>query len=181
MKNPLPDQIIIGLLRYRPMHGYEIINYFREKSQLGRIWTMSTSQIYAVLKRLEKNGAIVGEQINEPDSPSKTVYSVTPIGIKLLENWLYEKNPSTSIHLIRVIFNSRLYIAELLNYQMDKIIKNQKIVCNSQLLIAQNSIKECKNQIETLTVDYIIRHLETTISWLEDCEKVLLQMERQKK
>ncbi len=102
MKKPVPDQVILGLLRLRPMHGYELLERFRNREHLGRIWTMSTSQIYAVLKRLALSGAIEGEEVDVRDAPSKLVYSLTAKGENQLTDWLYEENPSTSIHLIRV-------------------------------------------------------------------------------
>lgn len=173
MKKPVPDEVILGLLRLRPMHGYELLECFRKREHLGRIWTMSTSQIYAVLKRLEEKDTVVGKQINEPNVPSKTVYTINSTGIEHLEKWLYDPKPSTSIHLIRVIFISRLYIATLLNYKIDQIIQNQRRVCAMQLTVTINSLKDCKSPLETLTANYVIRHLETTIVWLEDCRNFL--------
>jgi DNA-binding PadR family transcriptional regulator len=54
MRVPVPDELILGLLAAEPMHGYQILARFEAPSELGRVWTMSRSQVYAVLKRLEQ-------------------------------------------------------------------------------------------------------------------------------
>ena len=42
-----------GIVAARARHGYQLIDCFRDTAQLGRVWDLSTSQLYAVLKRLE--------------------------------------------------------------------------------------------------------------------------------
>ena len=167
MKKPVPDQVILGLLRLRPMHGYELLERFRKREHLGRIWTMSTSQIYAVLKRLALSGAIVGEEVEVRDAPSKLVYTITTKGESQLNNWLYDQNPSTSIHLIRVLFLSKIYICMFLGLDIKKIVEFQIISCRKQL---DKFIIESQSEvspIERLTIQYVIGHIKATISWLE--------------
>ena len=169
MNRPIPDEVVIGLLKDKPMHGYHLLEKFRSKDQLGRIWTMSTSQMYAVLKRLEEMGAIAGEEIPVADAPTKVVYSVTPIGNKILTDWLFDENPPSSIHLIRVIFISRLYIAELLGFDTLQIIDCQRGICERQLKIFQNEREKAVTKIERLTVDFVISQLGAAIRWMDVC------------
>jgi DNA-binding PadR family transcriptional regulator len=174
MYRPVPDEVVLGLVKSKPMHGYELLDRFRAKSHLGRFWTMSNSQIYAVLKRLEENGAIYGEEVKEPNVPSKIVYSITSCGLQELENWLYDPKPSSSIHLIRVIFISRLYVAELLGYQSEKIIQYQKHACVFQLQRTNKEFSECETPIEALTLKYVVGQLEAALLWLDECQQTLL-------
>jgi DNA-binding PadR family transcriptional regulator len=167
MKKPVPDQVILGLLCLRPMHGYELLERFRKREHLGRIWTMSTSQIYAVLKRLAQSGAIVGEEVEVPDAPSKLVYAITAKGENQLNDWLYEENPSTSIHLIRVLFLSKIYICMLLGLDINKIVEYQKLSCRKQLNKLIIESKSEVSPIEGLTIQYVIGHIKATINWLE--------------
>ena len=60
MSTLTPDETILGLIAIQTCYGYELIETFRSSSELGDIWKMSTSQIYAVLKRLERVGLIDG-------------------------------------------------------------------------------------------------------------------------
>ncbi len=167
MKRPVPDEVILGLLRSKPAHGYDLLDSFRSPSQLGRMWTLSTSQLYSVLKRLEEAGEITGEQVYSDDAPVKVVYSVTSKGLSRLNNWLYDTDPSASIHRIRVLFLSRLYIADLLEVEREKIIRNQKKACIDQLNVFLDERKKTGNTFENLTVDFIIGQLNAAITWLD--------------
>lgn len=167
MKQPVPDEVILGLLKAQPMHGYLLLEKFHSKVDLGRVWTMSTSQAYAVLRRLEEGGLIKGEEIFVPDAPSKIVYSITTCGNQILEDWLFEDNPPSSIHLLRVIFISRLYIASILGYDSAPIIAKQIEVCKKQLNYFQAERDKRLSEIEGLTVDFIIGQLDAALNWLE--------------
>ena len=168
MKQPVPDQVILGLLKYKPAHGYELLDFFRSRSQLGLIWTMSTSQIYAVLKRLEQSGSITGQEIEEVNAPSRVEYTVNFAGETQLKDWLFDQHPSASVHRIRVIFLSRVFIANLLGYPMDAILQSQINACKAQRDIFVQIQIQSQSEIEQLTLDFIIHQLDTTISWLVD-------------
>jgi DNA-binding PadR family transcriptional regulator len=169
MNKLVPDEVLLGLIQAQPAHGYELLEIFRSQAHLGRIWTMSTSQLYAVLKRLEDSGAIQGQQVTSPDAPSRIEYTITDRGVQQLADWLYDPQPSSSIHKIRVMFLSRLYIANILSMNSDKIRHHQKGVCEHQrqkLLVQRQKVA---SPVEALTLDFVISQLETAISWLTYC------------
>ena len=47
---------ILGLLKERPMHGYQLSRELTE--QLGGLWKVSYGSLYPTLKRLEREGAV---------------------------------------------------------------------------------------------------------------------------
>lgn len=173
MNRLVPDEVILGLLKAQPTHGYDLLSQFQSREQLGRIWNMSTSQLYAVLKRLEASGAIRGRQIEVDDAPSRVVYTITDCGENQLAAWLLDPDPPTSIHRIRVLFLSRIYIARLLDEPVDQILTRQKKVCVKQLQNLINERQKVNSLFECLTLDYIIAQLNSAISWLDHCRKVL--------
>lgn len=166
-----PDEVILGLLLAKPSYGYELLDRFREPDHLGRIWNMSTSQVYAVLKRLEGEGAISGQPIPQPDAPPRTEYCLTPQGEARLNAWLADPHPPVSVHRIRVIFLSRLYIATLLGLPTDGIIHRQLTVCKTQLKKIQANILSSSSPIEVLTLQFVASQLESAIAWLCHCEE----------
>ena len=131
------------------------------------MWTLSTSQLYAVLKRLEEASEITGEEVNSEDAPAKIVFKVTSKGLSKVNNWLYDPEPSASIHRIRVLFLSRLYVSRLLKVEADKIIENQKRACTDQLKIFLEERDKTSNTFENLTIEFIIGQLEAAIAWLD--------------
>lgn len=173
MNTPVPDEVILGLLAAQPQHGYELLERFRSRAHLGRIWTMSTSQLYAVLKRLEREGLIEGQQFQSPDAPPRTEYRVTATGLVRLNDWLNEPRPSSSIRRIRVEFLSRLYIASLLNIPPTNIVERQKSICLEQRERLRKDRQQAASEVEALTLDLVLGQLEAALAWLERCREGL--------
>src|SRR5690606_23175949 len=109
MAIPVPDETILGILAAEPQHGYQLLARFQSKADLGRVWTLSTSQLYAVLKRLEGQRAVRGKTRRSADAPPRREYAITAAGRRQLEAWLAETQLSASIRQVRVQFISRLY------------------------------------------------------------------------
>lgn len=167
MQKFVPDYVLLGLIKANPSHGYELLDRFKSKSDLGRIWTMSTSQVYAVLKRLEKEGLVIGKAVHRREAPSRKEYSITFEGEEKLKTWLYDTNPSPSIHWIRVIFLSKLYIADLLTMPKNEIIEHQRRVCFSQHQDFSKERHQAQTDFEGLVLDYILNQLDAAQNWLE--------------
>lgn len=167
MKALVPDEVILGLLKAHPTHGYELLDRFQSRSQLGRIWSMSSSQLYAVLKRLECDGAIIGRRIEVHNAPDRIQYNVTGLGEALIKAWINEPQPSTSIHRIRVQFLSRLFIADLLGKPCENIIIGQIKACERQRKKLIEALDRTEAPIEKLTLAYVIGQLDAALSWLD--------------
>jgi DNA-binding PadR family transcriptional regulator len=165
-----PDEVLLGLLKDQPAHGYELLETFRDPAHLGHIWNMSTSQLYAVLKRLEEDGLISGAEIPQPNAPARTEYRLTDRGEARLERWLAEPRPPISIHRIRVQFLSRLYIAALLDRPAEAIIHRQLAACQKQLARTRAEKHRAVSPVKALTLDFVIGQLEACIAWLGHCQ-----------
>lgn len=168
-----PDEVLLGLLASQPQHGYQLLDYFRDPDALGQVWNLSTSQLYAVLKRLEKQGFISGRQVQVVDAPARTEYSLTDAGLTYLYAWLNEPQPSSSVRRVRVEFLSRVYIARLLDQPVQPIIDRQKGACVEQraMLIARHA--QLQPGIGSLALQLIIDQLEIILNWLERCSTTL--------
>lgn len=170
MSSLTPDETILGLLAVQARHGYELLECFRSPHQLGRVWNLSTSQIYAVLKRLEREGWIIGRDVLSENAPTRTEYALTKSGEKRLIAWVNESHPSPSIRRIRVEFLSRLYIAQQLNWETEPIIQYQRDACKRmhRQLIAERDGAQLG--IDRLALELHIGQLETILDWIERCE-----------
>ncbi|MDL1900984.1 PadR family transcriptional regulator [Anaerolineae bacterium CFX9] len=167
MSSLTPDETILGLLAVRDRHGYELLECFRSPQQLGRVWKLSTSQIYAVLKRLEREGWIAGTEIASENAPPRTEYTLTPSGKTRLEEWLFMPQPSASIRRIRVEFLSRLYIAHQLSIPPDTIARHQHAACLAQLERLAEERQHVETAIDQLALELAIRQLEAVLGWIE--------------
>lgn len=82
------DMAILGLLKERPMHGYELKK--RLSYMLGHFWTVSYGSLYPALKRLERSGTIERAYSVREKTRHRNVYRITHTGknefLKLLSD-----------------------------------------------------------------------------------------------
>ena len=72
------DIAILGLLKERPMHGYELKK--RLSYMLGHFWTVSYGSLYPALKRLERSGGIERAYSVREKTRHRNVYRITRAG-----------------------------------------------------------------------------------------------------
>ena len=72
------DMAILGLLKERPMHGYELKK--RLSYMLGHSWTVSYGSLYPALKRLERAGDIERAYSVREKTRHRNVYRITRTG-----------------------------------------------------------------------------------------------------
>ncbi len=75
--------IILGLLREKPLHGYQLD--LKIKNLAGTLGPMATSTLYAQMKALEHVSAIRRRDVPQDDKPDKKLYTISDTGIALFE------------------------------------------------------------------------------------------------
>ncbi|WP_299025214.1 PadR family transcriptional regulator [uncultured Thermanaerothrix sp.] len=110
-RSPTPEYPLLALLLERPMHGYELHRVFSQ--DLGHIWHLSQSQLYASLARLEARGWVQGVETPTERGLLRRVFALTPRGRAEAEAWL--QTPSRcSVQIIRLELPTRLYLLQQL-------------------------------------------------------------------
>jgi DNA-binding PadR family transcriptional regulator len=170
MNTLTPDETLLGLLAAEARHGYQLIECFRDPAQLGLVWKLSTSQLYAVLKRLAGQGLISGQVVESADAPTRTEYTLTPAGIRRLEDWLSASAPPASVRRVRVEFLSRLYIARLLNFPTLDIVRRQKATCSQRRAERIVERDQAEPGIGRLALELEIVQLDAILNWIDRCE-----------
>ncbi len=174
MNQPTPDHVLLGLLAVQPCHGYQLLEVFHNPDELGRVWNMSTSQLYAVLKRLEQQEFITGVPVQSPDAPTRTEYHLTEAGRDALDLWLRESQPSASVRQVRIEFLSRLYTARLLGIPTIPIVRAQKAACQHQLKLLLVQQEQAQPGVSFLALEFMIAQLHAVLQWIDRCEVVPL-------
>lgn len=77
--------VILGMLGWRPMSGYEIKSIVDRSTRF--FWAASYGQIYPQLRSLADSGLIEGES-KPSGGRRRTVYSLTDAGAEKLREWL---------------------------------------------------------------------------------------------
>ncbi len=86
---------ILGALRERPMHGYELKK--RLSGTLGHFWSISFGSLYPALKRLEASTAIEKAYTVKEKTRNRYVYRITDSGEALFNKLLSEPGPASDI------------------------------------------------------------------------------------
>ncbi len=100
------EYAILGLLKERPMHGYEMFQQF-EHGTLGQIVHLEMSQMYAFLKKLERLDYIEAELEPQGPRPPRKTFHLKPEGEQAFFHWL--NLPVDKPRDIRIFFLIKLY------------------------------------------------------------------------
>ncbi|NWG17783.1 MAG: PadR family transcriptional regulator [Chloroflexi bacterium] len=170
MNQLTPDETLLGLLAAQASHGYQLLACFHDSDELGRVWKLSTSQLYAVLKRLAGQGLITGSEVEAARAPARVEYELTSAGREQLQTWLYEPSPSASIRRVRVEFLSRLYVARLLNLPTIPIVQAQKTACQQEYETRLAERDRSAPGVGFLALELHLAQLAAVLHWIDRCE-----------
>ncbi len=171
---------ILGLINYREMTGYEIMQAFRDS--LNFFWKAQTSQIYRELQTLESRGWIEKTVVPQQGKPDKNLYAITKEGREELLRWLADGdlglNPRTPI-LMKVFFMGELSREENIRY-----FEKLKAYCEmflKSLAAVPEYIEAYSAYIDDqekalywkMTVEYGQRNMQMHIEWAQHCIDLL--------
>lgn len=168
-----PEFVLLGLLCEGHSYGYEL--HQRLSKEFNRIWALSQSQCYNILKRLEDQDAVRGEIVQQERAPDRKLLHITPAGQKRFLDWLQTPTPGSS-RAIRISFLTRLYFAIKDSDEFARnIITDQKHEIQSTLNHLENTLDQISPSrvINRLSLQLRIRQLRTCIEWLDDCQSAM--------
>lgn len=84
----LSDYAVLALLAEAPAHGFALASCFAKGGELGEIWTIQRPQVYRALEHLQARALIRPLREEAGEGPPRTVYGLTPLGERLLAQWL---------------------------------------------------------------------------------------------
>ncbi|MEW6671865.1 MAG: PadR family transcriptional regulator [Thermodesulfobacteriota bacterium] len=99
------EYVLLGALMSGPRHGYEIMRFTEDT--LGVTWLVGTSQLYALLKRLQQQGLLQSTLEHQDARPAKRIFTITPQGKDAFLRWLHE--PVHHVRDFRVEFMAKLF------------------------------------------------------------------------
>jgi PadR family transcriptional regulator AphA len=165
-----PQPILLGLLMPQPQHGYELYQEFSR--ELGRVWQIGLSQLYAQLKQLEEAGLVAARTEPQPNRPARKVYHLTAEGRAAFLDWVQQ--PSPYLRHIRVEFLARLYFYQRLSLPgLEHLVAEQKAVCYAQMEAFGRMAAETGDSFRRLVLEFRQGQLEAVIRWLDHCLETL--------
>jgi len=103
------ENIVLGLLCERPMHGYELSRLVQEDEALRAIWRIERSEIYFLLRKLLKGGLIEESASEQAGGPVRVIYAPTATGRAEYNLWL--RTPEPRPRNLRSALLARVYMA----------------------------------------------------------------------
>lgn len=165
MKSKLPTKyILLGSLYYEPKHGYDIRKFL--KDEMDSTWQVSTSQLYALLKRMEKDGLLISEVEYQNALPSKRIFSISDQGRDLFLEWMI--NPTEHVRDLRAEFMAKIffYYRYSLEGATDLIDRQINYLNKVRYRITQKRLNE-NNFYTRLVYSYREQTIESWLHWIK--------------
>lgn len=166
---------LLALLAQAPRHGYELKTSFEET--LGGTWEVNIGQIYSTLGRLERDGLVEGERVDQKSLPTKKIYTLTEAGKEALTRWLEE--PVRTPRRLKNEFFVKLVFHRLIGQADERtLIWNQRqayLQMLHDLHRLEASLSKADDPFTSLLIRGAILHTEADLNWLDECEEMLNQ------
>jgi DNA-binding PadR family transcriptional regulator len=165
---------ILGLLKERPTHGYQLSRELSE--QLGGLWRVSYGSLYPTLRRLERQGAVEATSGGTTTGRRKTVYRITPEGERLFLELLQE--PAQDGQSEDTRFRIRLAFFRYLPPETRiRLMERRKDGLQDRLDVLKNAVHEAgDDDYQRALVEHGRAAAEADIAWLNG----LIHQERTK-
>lgn len=159
------ENIILGLLCDRPLHGYEIAQVVQGDEALRAIWRIERSEIYFLLGKLAKGGLIMAGAVEQAGGPVRVVYVPTEAGRARFFAWL--RTPEAKPRNLRTALLARVYMA----LRHDAAIAIELIDAQKQVLaewLARAGQQDGANEVVALVHRLRRAQVSATLEALDD-------------
>jgi DNA-binding PadR family transcriptional regulator len=166
-------QPLLALLAKEPVHGYEL--KLALEQTFGQAYpSPNIGQIYVTLKRLEQDGLVCSQDVEQDRRPNKRVYELTPAGREVLRAWVEEPCDGPRVRddfFVKLILAPMAGLAdriELMNRQRRHYLG---IMRNLTQLQADTDPADTPAR---LLIEGAVLHLQADLDWLERCQEELV-------
>ncbi|MBW1857042.1 MAG: helix-turn-helix transcriptional regulator, partial [Deltaproteobacteria bacterium] len=138
-------------------------------SHMDQFWRLSMSQLYALLKRMEKNGVVLSKGEWQNNRPAKKIFSITQTGKEGFLNWVY--SPVNHVRNLRIEFMAKLFfINELKLKRATDIIDKQIAILRETLHLLQHPKEKTMDEFQKALHSFKISQTTSAIEWLKECK-----------
>lgn len=168
------EYILLALLDWRPMHGYELYQELCALPGIVLVWNIKQGLLYALLEKLEARGLVTSRMIAGGPHPDRKEYSPTAAGRRALEEWI--ASPVRRPRDLRQEFLAKLVIARRYgNARALALLEAQRRACLEWKagLEANRPRQDGRHIDEWLVYSFRVKRLEGALEWLAACETEL--------
>lgn len=160
--------VILGMLRIKPMSGYEIKQAVDQSTRF--FWAASYGQLYPELRRLAREGLIEGQPVPR-GARRRTVYKLTSEGEQALDEWLREPPapPELRFEGLLKLFFLRANERDLARHQLESM-RTQNTAALQRLREIEPVARELPDGSQLLVLRSGIATLGAVEDWLDEAE-----------
>lgn len=163
--NSPTEYVILGALMSGPKHGYEIMHFLG--SALEATWRVSRSQLYVLLKRLEREGCLVSSSESLGLRPPKRVFHLTRKGKEVFLEWL--NSPVKHPRDFRMEFLCKMFFFDHLSLPgLRSTVETQIKVLEQLLENIQARPERHEGAFMGLVHGFKVRNVDCLLSWLQE-------------
>ena len=168
---------ILGVLVDAPAHGYAIKKYLAAALPDGS--ALNDGQLYPALARMERDGWIHKEVVEQRRSPSKHLYHVTDAGREEFEHWLCGERAS-GVHSWKFDFLHRCaFFQHLAPDQVEEQVQEELARVSDTLQVLERLATELRlseqDPYRRMILDYSIRTQRLRRDWLLELVDLVTQ------
>jgi PadR family transcriptional regulator, regulatory protein AphA len=162
-RNPA-EYLVLGFLMPGASHGYDVFQHIQR--EVGSLWHIGRSQLYALLTRLEREDLVMHERIGQENLPAKNIFDLTPKGRAIFLQW--RDSPVANIREFRLEFLAKLFFAHKEGTECEKrLLSAQMSRCRERKGAFNRASASTRNPMERRALDYRSAMLEASLAWLE--------------
>jgi DNA-binding PadR family transcriptional regulator len=166
-------QPLLALLAKEPAHGSEL--KLALEQTFGQAYpSPNIGQVYVTLKRLEQDGLVCSQDVEQTTRPNKRVYELTPAGREALIAWIDEPSDGPRI---RDEFFVKLILAPMAGLADRVALMNSQRRHYLGLMRKLTELQACTDPADTtarLLIEGAVLHLQADLDWLERCQEELV-------
>jgi len=163
--------VILGLLRERPLHGYEIKQIIEE--HMGDWTSIAFGSIYFALGKLAEEGFI--EKVStekEGGRPSRSIYQITKTGrtefLRLLRQVWGETERHYFAFDVGLFFMEALPVEEVKDYLRGRVAQLEAVVQHVTAHRAEQLAREEVPRLAAAIFDHSLAHFQAELDWTKD-------------
>ncbi|MDJ0704036.1 MAG: PadR family transcriptional regulator [Leptolyngbyaceae cyanobacterium MO_188.B28] len=167
---------ILSALMDCPRSGYDLAKYF--DSSVSFFWDATHQQIYRELSKLEAEGYLTAEKIDQEGRPNKKLFHITETGTAFLQDWIAQPSELSPVKddLLVKLFAGKsvpkeIILKELAHHRQQHCKRLEEYRAIAQDLFQSTGALPIENQFQYLTLHHGIR---SETGWLAWCDEAIL-------
>ncbi|MEO7804095.1 MAG: PadR family transcriptional regulator [Actinomycetota bacterium] len=162
------ETAILGLLKDRSMHGYELKKELT--AQLGQLWQFSYGNLYPTIARLQKSGAVERVFPKEDVKRRKNIYRITAKGEEVFNESMAEHSVDDARFSMKLAFFRYLKPVDRVD-----VLERRRAYLTDKLFETKTKLRAYRERIDAYTYRLMEHGADRTSADIEWIDKLIAE------